>query len=189
MPPLGGMAPVRVRLMINNYNSSKLSIRIVILVVWIVHDQWLLYNTYYLNSNDLCVIIFQNLGCLVFFVFINIRGPRDFISRRGLLIQGGDYTNSTIRCMSSTRKVRGSCRSQALLLLLLFLLLLIIINTILLLPYYSIIIFYIGPITVIIIIITITKASAACPAITTALFHTNNCQTKNLWVRIPRSLR
>ena len=52
----------------------------------------LLYNTYYLNSNDLGVIIFQNLGCLVFVVaFINFRGPRDFINRRGLLILGGDY--------------------------------------------------------------------------------------------------
>ena len=50
----------------------------------------LLYNTCYLNSNDLGVIIFQNLGCLVFFVYINFRGPRDFVNRRGLLIQGGD---------------------------------------------------------------------------------------------------
>ena len=52
----------------------------------------LLYNKCYSNSNDLGVIIFQNLGCLVFvFAFINFRGPRDFINRRGLLIQGGDY--------------------------------------------------------------------------------------------------
>ena len=53
----------------------------------------LLYNKCYLNSNDLGVIIFQNLGCLgclAKFVFIDFRGPRDFINRRGLLIQGGD---------------------------------------------------------------------------------------------------
>ena len=50
----------------------------------------LLYNKCYLKSNDLGVIIFQNLGCLFLFAFINCRGPRDFINRRGLLIQGGD---------------------------------------------------------------------------------------------------
>ena len=52
----------------------------------------LLYNKYYLKSNDLGVIIFRIWVVLyVCFAFINFRGPRDFINRRGLLIQGGDY--------------------------------------------------------------------------------------------------
>ena len=28
------------------------------------------------------------------FAFIDFRGPRDFINKRGLLIQGGDYCNN-----------------------------------------------------------------------------------------------
>ena len=56
-----------------------------------------LYNKCYLNSNDLGVIIFQKLGCLVFvFAFINFREPRDLINRRGLLIQGGDYVYTCV---------------------------------------------------------------------------------------------
>ena len=52
----------------------------------------LLYDNCYLNSNDFGVIIFQNLGCLVFvFCVHSFSGPRDFINRRGLVIPGGDY--------------------------------------------------------------------------------------------------
>ena len=49
----------------------------------------LLYNKYYLNSNDLGVIIFQNLLVsllpgILFVAFINFRGP-------GTLLIGGVY--------------------------------------------------------------------------------------------------
>ena len=56
----------------------------------------LLYSECYLNSKDLGVIIFRiRVVWYIIFVFINFRGPRDFINRRGLLIQGGDYIINT----------------------------------------------------------------------------------------------
>ena len=52
----------------------------------------LLYNECYLNSNDVGVIVFRIwVVWYLFFEFIDFRPGRDFINRRGLLIQGGDY--------------------------------------------------------------------------------------------------
>ena len=51
------------------------------------------YDKCYLNSNDLGVIFPPEFGLsgICIFECIDFRGPRDFINRRGLLIQGGDY--------------------------------------------------------------------------------------------------
>ena len=55
------------------------------------------------------VSFFQNLGCLVFFEFINFRPGRDFINMRGLLIQGGDYIYIYIYIYRERERLRCSC--------------------------------------------------------------------------------
>ena len=43
------------------------------------------------DSKLYVVVVFINISWYLLFVFINFRGPRDFINGGGLLIQGGDY--------------------------------------------------------------------------------------------------